>query len=99
MRHDFTSLLYSTREGRLERLATVQGELAGLYEEQAMLWSQEKRAKIEGFLRSEESSVAGREREADASALDITATAFEVRGAIMALEAERDLIYKLLGDA
>lgn len=59
-----------------------------------MLAAKQARARVEAYHRSESSSVAGRERDADADSLDVTEMILEERAALAALDVEAD-IYRL----
>jgi hypothetical protein len=74
------------------RLSEVYQELAGLATEVAMIRSAERRAKVEGWQRSQDTSVTARNRDADHNALELTTTLFELQGQVEALQAERDLL-------
>jgi hypothetical protein len=93
---DFTDYLSKTDDALLFRLSELTGELAGLHQEVAMICAQERRAKVQGFMGSEASTVTGRERDGDAMAVELTATIFELRGDIAALQEEQKLILTLL---
>jgi hypothetical protein len=93
---DLVPLIGVEREVLLARLAEITGALQGLYKEEAMLMAQERRAKVTAWIRSEAPTVAQRDREAEAAAMEELAALFEVRGQIKAQEAERDLIHRLL---
>jgi hypothetical protein len=95
--HDFTGYHLLPPEDLKSLYCAVAGKLANLHEEAAMVFSTERRAKVEGFMRSQESSVSGREREADLHALESTTTLFELRGEIVALQEELGTLRMLLG--
>lgn len=97
MIHDFTGYHLLPVEELESLYCAVAGSLANLHEEAAMVFSTERRAKVEGFVRSEETSIAGREREADFHALESTTTLFELRGEISALQEELATLKLLLG--
>ena len=97
MNHDFTGYYLLPTEDLTALYCAVAGKLANLHEEAAMVFSTERRAKGDGFVRSTESSVAGREREADFHALESTTTLFELRGEIAALQEELATLKLLLG--
>ena len=97
MRHDFTGYHLLPSEDLRALYCAVAGKLANLHEEAAMVFSSERRAKVEGFMKSQEGSVAGREREADFHALESTTTLFELRGEIAALQEELGSLKILLG--
>ena len=96
MNHDFTGYHLLPAEEIKALYCAVAGKLANLHEEAAMVFSTERRAKVEGFVRSQESSVAGREREADFHALESTTMLFELRGEIAALQEELGTLRMLL---
>ena len=96
MRHDFTGYHLLPVEEIKALYCAVAGKLANLHEEAAMVFSTERRAKVDGFVRSQESSVAGREREADFHALESTTALFELRGEIAALQEELGTLKILL---
>jgi hypothetical protein len=95
--HDFSGYHLLPRGDVMALYCAVAGKLANLHEEAAMVFSTERRAKVEGFIKSVESSVAGREREADFHALESTTTLFELRGEIAALQEELATLKLLLG--
>lgn len=73
------------------RLVQLTHDLIRAHKELGMLLAQEHRAKIETWVRSEATTIAARDREADAAALEITCAIHELRGQIKALELEREL--------
>lgn len=82
---------------RLElRLADLTGEAAALKLEHGFLEGQARGSKIDGFARSDETSVAGRERAADAAALHAVNAATEVRACLDALEYAIQFLWLLL---
>lgn len=95
---DFTRYFALTRTELRIRYCKVATDLANTHEELAMVLSDERRAKVEGFHKSHEQSVAGREREADLHALESTTTVFELRGRVAALQEEVGVLKMLLGD-
>ena len=97
MNHDFTGYYLLPAADLRALYCAVAGNLANLHEEAAMVFSTERRAKVDGFVRSAETSVAGREREADFHALESTTTLFELRGEIAALQEELATLKLLLG--
>lgn len=94
---DFTRYFTLTDTELRTRFCKVASDLANMHEELAMVFSDERRAKVEGFHRSQEQSVAGREREADLHALESTTTVFELRGRVAALQEEVGVLKMLLG--
>lgn len=76
----------------MDRLEEIARELIGLYQQHAMILGDEVRAKVEGFQRSQETSVSGRERDGQWQGLEATVQAFKVQGQIKALQEERDML-------
>ncbi len=97
MTDDFTGYYTLTDPELRVRYCQAASEQANLHMELAMVLSQERRAKVEGFVRSEETSVAGRERAADFHALELTTTVFELRGQQAAKTEELNVLKMLLG--
>ena len=97
MRHDFTGYYLLSVEELRSLYCAVAGKLANLHEEAAMVFSTERQSKVRGFAASAETSVAGREREAELHALESTTTLFELRGEIAALQEELATVRILLG--
>lgn len=56
----------------------------------------ERRAEVEGFRRSEETTVTARERDAKLNALDMTCEVWERQGEVRSLEVQRELLVWLL---
>ena len=81
-----------------ERLSDAWRELAGLYEERATTQQAYLSAKVDGYWRSSEQSVSGREREAERIASPNRNAVYDVEGQIAALEAERDFLLWLLAE-
>ncbi len=96
MNRDFTKYYVLNADELRVRYCQAATDLANLHEELAMVWSDERRAKVEGFVRSQESSVAAREREADFHALESTTTVFEIRGQVAAMQEEIGVLKMLL---
>ena len=97
MIEDFTGYYTLTVPELRVRYCQTASDLANLHMEVAMVVGQERRAKVEGFMHSQESSVSGREREADFSALELTTTVFELRGQLAAKQEELGVLQMLLG--
>ena len=97
MIHDFTGYHLLPGEELKSLYCAVAGKLANLHEEAAMVFSSERQAKVRGYAASIETSIAGRERDAELHALESTTTLFELRGEIAALQEELATIKILLG--
>lgn len=98
MRSDFGAYLDWDRDKRQARYAEVMAQLASLHEENAMVRSQEKEARVKGFVTSEGNTIKEREREADYDSLPLTLEVFRLQGEMAALTAEREFIEYLLED-
>jgi hypothetical protein len=77
-------------------LAVAQDDLARLYRELAFVQTEGARAKVNGFMRSAETTVAGRERDAASHAMESVCAEFDIRGQIAALNEEKQLLLLLL---
>lgn len=96
MRHDFTDYARWDQQQLIDRLCIVASELATGFDELAMVYEDEKRSKIQGYVESQETTHAGREREAQHRALDATIEVFRVRAQQDALAEERNLLRLLI---
>lgn len=87
--NDFRYALKSPANARA-RLATVTAELLSLHRELAMTQVAEKQKRREVFAQSNETSVSGRDREADAYVGDYLDDIIRMKGDIAAYSEERD---------
>jgi hypothetical protein len=95
---DFTHYPGLSTADLTTQLAVVVSELFNAYHEVGSTQASERQARVQGFLRSTETSVAGRERDAEAQSMHLTVTLYELQGRIKALTEERDLLRLLLDD-
>lgn len=86
----------SDRGTLMARLVEVSEQLANAHYEMASVAQAEKQLKSNAFNDSGETTVAGKERYAEAVAMDMTCAVFDVRAQIAALSEERDCIITLL---
>lgn len=95
---DFRNYQSASRSALIGRLCGVTSELANAH----LIWAAsvqgEKSARIQGFMRSQETTVTGRERDAEAQSLALALGVVELLGSIRALVEERDLLRFLLGE-
>lgn len=77
-------------------LLVATDELTSLVRELAEVEVAETQAKLEGYIHSRESSNAGRERDGDANARDLTAERTRLRARVKIAELERETILALL---
>lgn len=75
-------------------LAETLTEMRACHLRTGMLQAKQTRTKVEAYHRSQATSAAGRERDADAQALDLTELIIEEKAALAALDAEA-AIYRL----
>jgi hypothetical protein len=96
MTENLRKYLAMERVELVDAYAEVLQQLAILAVEVADAKVAERRAEMDGFRRSEESSVSGRERDARLNALDMTCEVWERQSEEKALLAEKELIVWLL---
>jgi hypothetical protein len=88
--------LKATRDEIFDRLSEIYQELSGLHVEIAMVHVAEKRAKVDGYARSQDPAVTARTKDGEVNAIELTATVLQLAGQIEALQCERDLLLLLL---
>ena len=93
---DFSGYPEKDRRWLVDQLALVTSELYNALVVYGCSQAQERTARVRGFLSSSETSIAGRERDAEAQALHLTVSLFELDARIKALTEERDLLRLLL---
>lgn len=96
MRVSFADYLEYGRAELLGRLAEVTQELVDGIREHGIMVEQEKRAKIEGYRYSEESTVTGKGRDADLHALEASCEVIRIRAEVDLLREEQTLLRTLL---
>jgi len=94
---NFQTYQSMTQKQLLSQLTLVASELANAHIIYASTLQQEKSARVRGFATSGESSVSGRERDAEAQALPLTLGLYEMQGQIRALQEEKELLLLLVG--
>lgn len=95
---DFTQYPKKDREWLLYQYSVVVSELYNAHIVWGSTVQQEKSARVHGFMASEETTVSGRERDAEAQALPLTLGLYEMQAQIRALTEERDLLLLLIGE-
>jgi hypothetical protein len=93
---DFSNYVVESEPWLLKQLTRVVSELYNAYVIYGTTQGQERSARIRGFLQSSETTVAGRERDAEAHALHLTVELHRMQAQIKALSEERDLLLVLL---
>lgn len=95
---DFSTYTQKPRDWLIRQLAVVVSEIYNAHIIHGSTLQQEKSARVHGFMRSEETTVSGRERDAEAQALPLTLGLYEMQAQIRALTEERDLLLLLIGE-
>ncbi len=95
---DFTSYTTKPKDWLLSQLAIVVSEIYNAHIVHGATLQSEKSARVRGFMASEETTVSGRERDAEAQALPLTLGLYEMQAQIRALTEERDLLLLLIGE-
>lgn len=95
---DFSQYDIWSGEQLTHHLCLVTEQLVNGYLELGSAQAAERQARVRGFLESTETSVAGRERDAEAQSMHLTIALYELQGRIKALTEERDLLRLLLDD-
>jgi hypothetical protein len=96
--HDYRLWLSHSRRQLLSSLLSTVSGLCNVYEQRADAEMAVKSARVQAFMRSEATTVAGRERDVDAEVLHLSLAVLELGGQIQALTEERDLIHLLLDE-
>lgn len=81
-----------TRIEALAQLELATKELAACHRELAQVLMAEREGRVRSYLQSDETSVSGRDRQADVNVLDLTLDMLKIKGEIAALEADRDYL-------
>ena len=95
---NFTPYLSWTDDDIWLRYSEVCSELANLHIELATMKAQEHRLKVNEFWQDQSSSVAARNRAADAAAAETTSSIMECEGRIKSLYEEQQFIEHLVKD-
>lgn len=95
---DFSAYIEKTADELLARLASLTSELANAHIMLGTSLQQEKSARVMGFMRSQETTVAAKERDAESQALASYTSVVELKASILALTEERDLLRLLIED-
>lgn len=77
-----------TRSSALQQLESTTKELAACHRELAQVLMAEKEGRVRTYLESNETSVSGRDRQADYNVLSLSTDSLKLKGEIAALEAE-----------
>lgn len=77
-----------TRTSALLQLESTTKELAACHRELAQVLMAEKEGRVRTYLESNETSVSGRDRQADYNVLGLSTDTLKLKGEIAALEAE-----------
>lgn len=93
---DFSDYPHQNKGWIRNQLALVCTELYNALIVHGMVQGQERTARVKAFLASQETSVSGRERDAEAQSLHLAVSLFETGARIKALYEERDLLRLLL---
>lgn len=93
---DWTTYVDLAPPDLLQRLSEVTQALAQLHIEYGQVRAQEKRAKVDGYNRSGETSVTGRQYAADTNAVTITETVFSLEAQIKECQEEQGLLKMIL---
>jgi hypothetical protein len=92
VKHDFIDYTFKTHSELLVRYTGVITELSNLNVELSNVLQEEVRSRHEAWQSSPEQSVSGRDRDATFSSIQYTTEIHRLRGDIMALTGEKELI-------
>jgi hypothetical protein len=89
---DYTSYTFKSKLELMERYAKLISELANLNIELSEVLQDEHRTKYDAWQSSQEQSVNGRDRDAVIATINLTTELHKLRGEIIALKEEKELI-------
>jgi hypothetical protein len=90
--HDFSSYTFLPKKDLIDRYAKVIGELANLNIELSEVMQDEHRTKYSAWQTSSEQSINGRDRDSVIATLNLTTEIHKIKGEIIALKEEKELI-------
>lgn len=96
---DISNYALQPNEWLRRQLCLVAEQLTVAYAELGSSQAAERQGRVRSYLASQETSVAGKERDAEAQTMHLTIALYEVNARIKALTEERDLLRLLLDAA